>query len=139
MTRPLNFRRRDRVNKKVGMTIDQTRQQRGTAQIDHGGSRARTRLDLRRRSNLFDLVTVDQNACRRENVAGTGIEQTAGFYDTDRRPRVSRDANKKRENSNALDHDIIPPEAWRRARTQLLLRADSSPPSLRAAVSGLCE
>src|SRR6516162_1182680 len=59
------------------MTIDQSREQRGGAQVDDfrpGGNAQGGRSDL------LDLVTFDQNSRRGEDLPAARIEQSAGFH-----------------------------------------------------------
>src|SRR5215469_10559944 len=85
MARPLSFRWQNRVRKQVGVTVDESGQKGGFAQIDD--LHARGGLHFRRRANFLDLVSFNQNDSRGEHVACPRIEQAGGF-DQHRRRRL---------------------------------------------------
>ena len=74
----------------MGMTVDQTRQQRGAAEVDRPEGGGRVGLQLRRRAHFTDLLVFHQHRRGRQHIARPRIEQSGRLHQRHDRGRLGR-------------------------------------------------
>ena len=86
----LGFRGHHDVEEQVAVTVDQTRQQRGAAEVDRPDGGGGMRLQLRRRTHFTDLVVFNQYRRGRQHLARARIEEVGRLHQRYDRRRLRR-------------------------------------------------